>query len=439
MESLNLQDWQQSLYRRLPANLQAFFKASARSHLLKQVNTVLMVHDERVYDLASGSWRQLPAETDAPAAQVLAAVACEVLNQQTTERSVLLLLPPSDFIATSVNMPGVARENLPSALHLQAGMLLPSYNGNLAFAVNTTARTGEDSDTVLWIDEGKLDDLFDAFASRGMLLTSVMPRPLAAVNADVQGHIHVQDGDATSLTHLAYRNGVLTQWLHVDRVDLEEEQFAKQWQEATTSRPDEDSATLLQMMEAQAYLSLPAAISGDREYSFVPSGAQAARRQMEKGKRMMMAAAAVGVVLFLSAVPFLLQSLQARSLFSTLAEQRELSTAARADQAVVRDFEQRWGVLNEFPRQNIPDTLLQLQSVLSPNVLTSLEIDQGVVRLEGESPDPQSLLEQLEQNPAFTGVDFARATNNNRYYIDLRLSTVDFDGYLQRYFPDARR
>ena len=84
-------------------------------------------------------------------------------------------------------------------------------------------------------------------------------------------------------------------------------------------------------------------------------------------------------------------------------------------------------------------TLLQLQTVLSPSVLTSLEVDEGSVQIEGESSDPQSLLQRLEQDSMFTGVDFARATNNNRYYIDLRLSTVDFDGYRQRYFPEVRR
>jgi hypothetical protein len=33
-------------------------------------------------------------------------------------------------------------------------------------------------------------------------------------------------------------------------------------------------------------------------------------------------------------------------------------------------------------------------------------------------------------------VGFARATSNARYYIDLRLSTVNFDSYMLRYFPD---
>ena len=77
--------------------------------------------------------------------------------------------------------------------------------------------------------------------------------------------------------------------------------------------------------------------------------------------------------------------------------------------------------------------------MLSPSVLSSLELVEGALQIEGESPDPQSLLQQLERDPMFTGVDFARATSNNRYYIEMRLSTVDFDGYRERYFPEVRR
>jgi len=53
------------------------------------------------------------------------------------------------------------------------------------------------------------------------------------------------------------------------------------------------------------------------------------------------------------------------------------------------------------------------------------------------SQEPQAILERLEQNPMFTEVVFSRATNNSRYYIDLRISTVNFEAYMARYLPDA--
>jgi hypothetical protein len=52
------------------------------------------------------------------------------------------------------------------------------------------------------------------------------------------------------------------------------------------------------------------------------------------------------------------QAIQLRSLTNTLAEQEALAAPARTDQLAVRDFESRWGVLTEYPRQNVPAMLL---------------------------------------------------------------------------------
>ncbi|MDO8271831.1 MAG: hypothetical protein Q7U82_07890 [Gammaproteobacteria bacterium] len=439
MTSITTHNWQQALKERLPGSLRTLFQANARAQLLRQVNTVLLVHDDRLYDLSNGSWRQLNQTTDSEWSTSIAAAAVELLNHEITERSVLLLLPAAEFIATTISMPGVARENLRSALQLQTAVLLPSHNGNLLFAVNTAASHSDGTDVVLWMNENRLDALFEAFTAHGLFLASVMPRTLAAASqASDADELQIEDGDATTLTQLVFSNGVLTQWLQIDRADLEDELLRRQWLEATAAKPSA-ALTRQSLQSAQAWVDLARTIVANRDYSFIPAGAQAVRKQMEKGKRLVGAAIAAVVVLLLGVSPFLVQSLQARSLLADLAEQRELSATARADQAVVRDFEQRWGVLTEFPAQNISATLLQLQTVLSPSVLTSLEVDEGSVQIEGESDDPQSLLQRLEQDSMFTGVDFARATNNNRYYIDLRLSTVDFDGYRQRYFPEVRR
>jgi len=80
--------------------------------------------------------------------------------------------------------------------------------------------------------------------------------------------------------------------------------------------------------------------------------------------------------------------------------------------------------------------MFTLQNVLSPERLTSLEISEGLVKIQGTSSDPQAILQRLEQDPLFTEVIFSRATNNTRYYIDLRLSPVNFEAYMVRYFPD---
>jgi len=437
--SSRAKNWRARLSEKLPAPLRTWAQAGARAHLLKQINAIVMVHDDRLYNLANGSWRSLPAGDARPDPVALAEAARALLPVGPEPRAVLVLLPSSSFIATAVTMPGVARENLHSALQLQAPILLPSHEGTLALAINAAAREPEYQDIALWTDEGHLNALFDAFASQDLLLLAALPRALAALTAPAGDNtLAVEDTDAGSITHLVYRKGVLCSWLQVERTDLEDPEFRSQWQDAIAFAQS-PNAQEQRLSSAQDWVDQRTPVHWDPDYCFVPDGAQAIRRQRENGRRLTLAGVAASVVALLLASPFLWQAVHISTLQSALAAQQSLSVAARADQAVVRDFEERWGVLNEFPRQSVPDTLLQLQSVLSPNVLTSLELAEGALQIEGESPDPQFLLQQLERNAMFTGVDFARATSNNRYYIEMRLSTVDFDAYRERYFPDVRR
>src|SRR5690606_41620482 len=123
----------------------------------------------------------------------------------------------------------------------------------------------EQGDIVLWTDAQRLDALFSAFAERGLFLTAVMPRALAAL-----GHMEedrpenaagwqIEDQDATTLTWLRCRGG-LTHWLQVEGADLEDEDFRLQWQQATNPVQEVNAAELpvprLRMHSAQVYIDL---------------------------------------------------------------------------------------------------------------------------------------------------------------------------------------
>ena len=141
--------------------------------------------------------------------------------------------------------------------------------------------------------------------------------------------------------------------------------------------------------------------------------------------------------LCVSVSPFISQSIEFRSAARSLEATRIMSQEARENQQAVVNFERKWGPLNDFPEQQLRQAMFTLQNVLSPERLSSMEVSEGLIKLQGASSDPQAILQRLEQDPLFTEVLFSRATSNTRYYIDLRLSLVNFEAYMVRHFPEG--
>ena len=153
-------------------------------------------------------------------------------------------------------------------------------------------------------------------------------------------------------------------------------------------------------------------------------------------KQIQIGAALIFAILGLAASPFLTQTFELQMANASLESKREVSVGARQDQTVVVEFENRWGAINDFPQQDVVAAMLRLQEVLGGEQLTSLELSEGLIRIQGTSSEPQAILQRLERDPLFTEVVFSRATSNTRYYIDLRLANVNFEAYRVRHFPD---
>lgn len=427
---------------------------SVMGALLTQVSSVLMVFDDELVHLADGRTASIEQAEGSieqaegvPAPDSIAAAARRLLagalagSSADQPVSVVLLLPAGECLFSTVSLPGVAPQAVRPALALQSVGVLPAYEHDLTVAVNV-----QHPDVVAWLPAARVDALFDAFAHHGLFLVGVQPRPLFLARQLEAEHprqaVCVYDQDAEHVAALLISNEALMAASQSARRDLDSPPFADQWQQQTSAF--EDGAITLTLDSAQAYLNWIQPRYADllkrlgASYLFIPPAALAARHRFNKGKmRGALAGVAAGVLL-VCCLPFVVQSVRLWSLESELAALAERSAPAREDQAVVRDFESQWGLISEFPRQDVPQVMLALQDILNPSVLTALEIDEGRVSIEGESPDPQNLLEMLERNPLFTEVDFARATNNNRYYIDLRLTTANFPAWHAWYFPERR-
>tara|TARA_B110000858_G_scaffold198524_1_gene266201 strand:+ start:9095 stop:10414 length:1320 start_codon:yes stop_codon:yes gene_type:complete len=428
--------WREQLAAYLPVQLRTLIQGASGRDLIKKIETSFLLFDNKLVHLESGGAVELTVID----AQSIAAASAELLagfsSAQAKECVALLLLPAKFFVATTTTMPGVAKENLVSALKIQADSILPSLEESLSLAINPLSATQGDEHLALWMPDTILSDLFDAFAAQNIFLAAVKPRFLSCNSEDANGKnekkTKILDVDAESETCVILEDGILKSLLHAHKQDLQQKVFQQQWQEALTQ---DFSENLIDMHNAADYSSR-LDVQANQEYCFFPHGALNATRRTAQGKQYIAGIAAVLVVLFIAAIPFLLQSLEFKSLAATLKMQREMAVDARQDQTAAVSFEKEWGLISDFPEQRLRDAMFTLQNILRPDTLSSMEVSEGLIKIQGSSSEPQAILQRLEQDPMFTEVVFSRATNNQRYYIDLRISTVNFEGYMVRYFPD---
>ena len=437
--AFNNSQWREQLTAYLPAQLRTLIQGATGRDLVKKIETSFLLFDNKIVHLESRDAVELKGSD----AQSIATACAELLAgfsaEQRKECVALLLLPANFFVATTTAMPGAAKENLVSALKIQADSILPSLEEPLSLAINPLSASRGDEHLALWMLDTTLSDLFDAFAKEDIFLAAVKPRFMNGNSENTHdsndmrdAKIKILDVDAASETHVVIEDSILKSLLHVSKQDLQQEVFQQQWQEALAQDSSENSIQLNNISDYYSRLDVQA----NQEYCFFPRGALNATRRTAQGKQYIAAAAAVVVVLFMAYIPFLLQSLEFRSLAATLEMQREMAIDARQDQAAVVSFENEWGLISDFPEQRLREAMFTLQNILRPDTLTSMEVSEGLIKIQGSSSEPQAILQRLEQDPMFTEVVFSRATNNQRYYIDLRLSTVNFEGYMVRYFPD---
>lgn len=432
--ALNKSHWQHKLLAAIPAPLRILLQGASGYDLIKNIDSTLLVHNNKLVHLQSANSADIQTSDNEARPAAIARAARSLLENQPggdRDSSLILLLPSKEFVATSIHLPGIAKENLTAALQIQSSSVIPSFEEELSLAVNPESADQGDDHIALWMIESRLMHYFSAFEAQGLFLAAIKPRLLQLANlTESKSFI---DGDGDSLTLASLEKGVLRQWLMLNKIDLGQEEFQQQWKQSIAA---ESANKPTEVNSADTYLEHTDK-NGKEHYFFFPPQALKASHKDEKGKRLIAAGAAFVVLLFIGAIPFLLQSLEFRSLQSSLQSQREMASEARADQSIVVNFENEWGPLSEFPEQQIRAAMFTLQNILSPEVLTSLEVSEGLIKIQGNSDDPQAILQKLEMDPMFTEVVFSRATNNSRYYIDLRLSTVNFESYMVRYFPDA--
>jgi hypothetical protein len=398
------------------------------SDIFNRIDISLLLFDNTLVNTANGESEEISLTEDGSFPEAMARAARRLARGD--KHNILLLLPTADFVATAYHMNLASEKMIRSALELQAQSLIPAYEENLLLAVNAAQQEG----VALWFNEQEANRLFRAFAHEDLFLGAIMPRSLAVLGAaddDDLKTMLINDEEGSNISFLQVRTNAVRRLLTVNRRDLEQEVFARQW-EIETSQLKGDAVRNMTSMDD--WKALKRKVQPLPEYSFLPAGAIAEQKRISFARNSKVAMAATAVVVLLLLAPFISRWLELSGVLDDLETAQVMSAEPRALQASIFDMEEEWGALYEYPDQEVAQVLVSLNSVIQSS-LTSISINKGVVDITGSTNDPAYLVELLSEREEFNNVSQSTSTRGagSQFGIRLNLTNVDFEDYEEKY------
>lgn len=414
--------------REIGLKIQSLLPARRHTDILGRTDISLLLFDNTLINTATGAEEEITAEEGLAYPEQMAKAARRLVSSEDS-KNILLLLPTPDFIATSYNMNIVGEKLIRSALELQSQSLIPAYDEDLLLAVDASSQDG----VALWLNEKEANRLFRAFEAEGLFLGAIMPRSLALIepaNGDDIKTTLINDEEGSNVSFLQAKGTSIKRLLTVNRKDLEQEVFAKQW-DLETSQLKGDSVR--NMTSKDDWKGIRQTVSAVPEYCFLPAGAIAEERRIDFVRKSKIAMAAAVCLVLLLFAPFVSNWLTLSNLQQELERAEMLSEETRFLQAAIFDMEEEWGALYEYPDQQTAEVLVALNDIIQ-SALTTFSLNKGVVDINGSTDDPAYLVEQLSEKEAFYNV--GQSSNNRgsqQFGIRLNLSDVNFPAYEEKY------
>ncbi len=371
-------------------------------------------------------------------ARELAEAARRLLPVTTKRPRIALALPSEEFVATSLQLPAVAAQNIKKVVNLQLPTLLPGITEPLLLAVQAPI-SGEQT-TALWMPVKRANELFQAFDEAGLFLNCILPRPLISLPYTFI-HYRIYDEDEGTITSMECSDGVIQHWLHTTKLDCDNSDFHTQLDEtlsAFNNNIEQVNKTSIEDWEKQ-----PMPSKNAYDYAFIPPGAAAHMAQVAKKKKRhyLIGAALLVVVGIIGGIYYALD--YERGLKQHLTELKSRTDNVSRLRSEVGEIEELIGPVKNFPRQELVTMLESLNTLIPKNSwITSFNIETGIVRLDGLSPNPNKIIEALTKEPNFIEVEQSkdivksRGKSEMKFGIEFKLKDVNLADYWLEYFPD---
>jgi hypothetical protein len=414
------------------SSISSFLKTDEYQELLKKVNTHLLIWNQQMVNLETG----LTTDLADYQAETLAQAASGIITKDKQTPHIILYLANTEFVATEYVLPEVAEQNIPAALQFQLDGLLPGYPGELLLAVrhNNTL----EKNLALWFDLPRANDLYNALHAQGIELTAIIPRIFLALSKAEKGkEQQIREQDDTGLLHVGLEQGCLKQWGAITTAEMDDKDYFLQWQSLFG---EAGSVPCFQTLEAWQGIDLEQFLQ--IRYAFFPESARLnlqKRSRLKKGRLGVI----VGVIFaLLIAKPFVDNVLRYKKWERRYLEYVEDTKEVRKMRAAVTQFEDNWSLYIDYPKVDVVTVIKKLNSIIPKNSwVTVFEMKNGVVEIEGYSPNATGILEVISKQPNFSQAAFNQRTrtqrgkNSEHFGITFSLASINMNAYQEKYFP----
>ncbi len=368
----------------------------------------------------------------------LATAARRLLPVTNKRAKISLALPSNEFVATSLQLPAVAAQNLRNVVSLQLPTLLPGITEPLLLAVQAPI-SGEQT-TALWMPVKRASELFQAFDEVGLFLNCILPRSVISLPSTSTPY-RLYDEDDGSITCLEWSDGVIKNWLNTTKLDCDNTEFQEQL--------DESSKALNQDIEQIKKICIddwekqPMPSKHSYDYAVIPDGAAAHMAQIAKKKKRQYLIGAV-LLVFISIIGGIYFAIDyEKGLQQHLVKLKHRTDTVSHLRSEVGEIEELIRPVKNFPRQEIVKMLEALNALIPKDSwITNFDVESGTVRIDGLSPDPTQIIEALTKEDNFIEVSQSKDIVKNRgrselkFGIEFKLKGVDLEAYLTEHFSD---
>ncbi len=435
-----------SFYNKISSRLVNYFIIDESEALLKKSNVSLLVFNNSIINLATGASCHLSEEFDGTAqsgntAQSIALAAQKIIPKNIKTPAITLFLPANEFIATSYQLPKIDRQRIVPVLHYQQSELLPACTDSLLVVASTHSNHHENK--ALWFSKKRSEQLFATFKDHRSILLAIFPASfLFSVNNKSDDIVYCEQGkDYLLVTQFAQQN--LRHWDFYIQSDLTitefDQQFKEQWQAHYPHCPFANKNIIANKDTFLAHIDK---FQPNKDYAFYPPQAKHLIQKEHQRRKMRRFVFMACFICLLIALPFVKNSLDYRQVNQNYLMRLQQTEGVRSERENVLNYEQKWLAFEQYPQHDLYQMMLKINRLIPKDSwLSSFELANGVVEIEGYSPSPSKLLELLAQQKEFDNAAFnqnirsERGKNKEHFGIIFHLADHDEKTYYEEFFP----